>query len=146
MTLVSAEERGTPPQRPLPTLAEPDTAPFWQATREHRLTYQVCGSCGTVVFHPRRHCTGCLSPDLRWHDCAGTGTVYTYTVIRQAGQSYFRSRVPYVVGYVDLDEGFRLMAEIDAAPETVRVGQRVAVSWEDHAELAVPVFRPTEQA
>lgn len=138
---MSTEAGGAAPQRPLPTLAEPDTAPFWAATQEHRLTYQVCASCGEITFYPRRHCTGCLSPDLRWRDSAGSGTVYTYTVIRQHGLPYFRSRLPYVVGFIDLDEGFRLMAEIDAPPDVIGVGQRVTVGWEDHAELAVPVFR-----
>jgi len=130
------------PERPLPHGSEPDTGPFWAATGQHRLTYQVCGSCGEIVFHPRRHCTNCLGTDLRWHDSAGGGTVYTYTVIRQHGQPYFRSRLPYVLGFIDLDEGFRLLAEIDAAPEDIQVGQRVTVGWEDHADLAVPVFRP----
>jgi len=129
-------------ERPLPVRSEPDTGPFWAATEQHRLTYQVCGSCGEIVFHPRRHCTGCLGTDLRWHESAGGGTVYTYTVIRQHGQPYFRARLPYVLGFIDLDEGFRLLAEIDAAPEAVRVGQRVAVAWEDHPGLAVPLFRP----
>jgi hypothetical protein len=130
------------PERPLPDVSEPDTGPFWAATKRHRLTYQVCGSCGEIVFHPRRHCTSCLSTDLRWHDSAGGGTVYTYTVIRQHGLPYFRARLPYVLGFIDLDEGFRLLAEIDAGPEAVLVGQRVTVTWEDHADLAVPVFRP----
>jgi uncharacterized protein len=141
---MSTDAGGTTPQRPLPTLAEPDTAPFWQATKQHRLTYQVCTPCGEVTFHPRRHCAGCLSTDLASHDSAGAGTLYTYTVIRQHGMPYFRSRVPYVVGFVDLDEGFRLMAEIDAPPDAIEVGQRVSVGWEDHADLAIPVFRPAE--
>ena len=131
-----------PPERPLPSLAEPDTAPFWAATSDHRLTYQVCTSCGEVIFHPRRHCTNCLSADTEWRESAGGGTVYTYTVIRQHGQPFFRSRLPYVLGFIDLDEGFRLLAEIDTGPDTVQVGQRVTVGWEDHADLAIPVFRP----
>ena len=138
---MSTDAGGPPPTRPLPTLAEPDTAPFWAATKQHRLTYQVCGSCAEITFYPRRHCTGCLSRDLRWHDSAGTGTLYTFTVIRQHGLPYFRGRLPYVVGFIDLDEGFRLMAELDVPPEAVEVGQRVTVGWEDHAHLAVPVFR-----
>ena len=43
---------------------------------------------------------------------------------------------------IDLDEGFRMLAEIDADPEAVHVNQRVAVAWEDHPGLSVPVFRP----
>lgn len=133
-----------PPERPLPALSEPDTGPFWEATKEHRLTYQRCASCEQIVFYPRRHCPGCLGGDLRPMDSAGQGTVYSYTVIRQHGHPYFRGRLPYVVGFIDLDDGFRLLAEIDAPPDDVRIGQRVSVAWEDHAELAIPVFQPAD--
>ncbi len=47
-----------------------------------------------------------------------------------------------MLGCIDLDEGFRLLAEIDTDPGAVQVGQRVTIDWEDHAELAIPVFRP----
>jgi uncharacterized protein len=130
------------PERPLPLFPEPDTAPFWAATAEHRLTYQVCRACGQVVFHPRRHCTCCTSGDLEWRDSAGAGTVYTFTVIRQHGHPFFRARIPYLVGLIDLDEGFRMLAEIAADPETLQVNQRVSVTWEDHADLSVPIFEP----
>jgi uncharacterized protein len=135
------------PERPLPTFPEPDTEPFWTATAEHRLTYQVCLACGQVVFYPRRHCTCCTAGELEWRDSAGTGTVYTFTVIRRNGHPFFRARAPYVLGMIDLDEGFRMLAEIDADPDTVHVDQRVTVGWEDHPGedhpgLSVPVFRP----
>jgi uncharacterized protein len=130
------------PERPLPLFPEPDTAPFWAATAGHRLSYQVCQTCGQVVFHPRRHCTCCTSGDLEWRDSAGAGTVYTFTVIRQHGHPFFRARIPYVVGLIDLDEGFRMLAEIAADPETLQVNQRVGVTWEDHADLSVPIFEP----
>jgi uncharacterized OB-fold protein len=92
---------------------------------------------------PERPLPDLSEPDTGPFWAAGGGTVYTYTVIRQHGQPYFRGKLPYVLGFIDLDEGFRLLAEIDAAPEALRVGQRVTVGWEDHAELAVPVFRLT---
>jgi uncharacterized protein len=130
------------PERPLPQFPEPDTEAFWAATAGHRLTYQVCRSCGQIVFYPRRHCPECLRGGLEQRDSAGRGTVYSFTVIRQNRHPFFRARVPYVVGLIDLDEGFRMMAEIKAAPDAVRVDQRVAVGWEDHDGLSVPVFGP----
>ena len=129
-------------ERPLPVFPEPDTEPFWTATAEHRLTYQVCRQCGQVIFYPRRRCTGCTGGELEWRDSAGLGSVYSFTVIRQNGHPYFRSRIPYVVGLIDVDEGFQMVAEIDAAPGDVHVNQRVAVTWEDHPGLSVPLFRP----
>jgi uncharacterized protein len=130
------------PQRPLPIFPEPDTEPFWSVTAEHRLTYQVCRACHQVVFHPRRHCTACTSSDLEWRDSAGLGTLYTFTVSRQYGQPFFHARLPYGVGLVDVDEGFGMLAEIAADPESVHVDQRVTVAWEDHADLSVPIFVP----
>ena len=133
--------------RPLPRLAEPDTAPFWKATGSGQLTYQVCGRCGGIVFYPRRHCTHCTSLDLAWHTSAGVGTIYTYTTIRQHGQEFFRRRVPYVVAFVDLDEGFRMLAEIAGMkPDEVRIGRRVRLDWEDHGEVRVPIFRPEQSS
>jgi uncharacterized protein len=137
-----AEQAGQQLERPLPMFPEPDTEPFWAATAEHRLAYQVCLACGQVVFHPRRHCAGCLDNELEWRDSAGLGILYTFTVIRQNGQPFFRARLPYVVGFVDLDEGFRMLAEIAADPDSVRVDQRVTLTWEDHSGLSVPLFVP----
>ena len=124
-----------PDTRPLPVLTEADTAEFWRACGEHRLTYGTAPS-GDVVFFPRRTEGGQL------RESAGRGVVYTFTVVRRHGHPYFRLRAPYVVAYVDLDEGFRMLAEVDADPDTVHVGMRVEVGWEDHDETAVPVFRP----
>jgi uncharacterized protein len=129
-------------QRPLPPLDEPDTREFWAATARHQLTYQVCSACGGIVFFPRAHCTHCTSRSLETRTSAGTGTVYTYTVVRQHGQPFFRAHTPYVLGFVDLDEGFRMLAEIGAEPDAVSVGQRVEVDWEDHDQVSVPIFRP----
>jgi uncharacterized OB-fold protein len=127
------------PRRPLPSLADPDTAGFWRATGEHRLTYQE-GEDGAVVFFPRRHAGG------RLRDSAGVGEVYTYTVVRQHGHPFFRARAPYVVALIDMAEGFRVMAEVDADPDAVHIGQPVRVGWEDHEvdgeRLAIPVFTP----
>jgi Rubredoxin-like zinc ribbon domain (DUF35_N) len=71
-------------QRPLPDLTEEDTHEFWAATKGGRLTYQQCAQCDTVVFYPRRHCTGCTSGQLEWKTAKGTGTIYTYSVVRQS--------------------------------------------------------------
>lgn len=131
------------PARPLPRFPQADTAPFWEATRDGRLTYQVCRRCGGIVFHPRGHCTHCTSLDLDRRTSAGLGTVYTFTVIRQHGHPFFRARVPYVLAFVDLDEGFRMLAEVTGvAPEDACVGMAVRLEWEDCGDVRVPIFVP----
>lgn len=129
------------PARPQPEFPEPDTEPFWEATRDGRLTYQVCRRCGGIVFYPRGHCTHCTSLELDLRTSGGRGTIYTFTVIRQHGHPFFRGRVPYVVAFIDLDEGFRMLAEVAAPdPGQVAIGRRVEVGWEDGGDVRIPIF------
>ncbi|MGA0840579.1 MAG: Zn-ribbon domain-containing OB-fold protein [Pseudomonadales bacterium] len=135
----------TDASRPLPSLDEPDTAPFWQATRDQQLRYQQCTHCGTIVFHPRSHCTGCTDGVLEWRVASGKGTLYTFSVIRQSYHPFFRQKVPYAIAWIDLDEGPRLLTNVtgvtDPANE-LHCGQRMEVEWETHETLSIPLFRP----
>lgn len=130
-------------QRPLPDVTEEDTHEFWASTKSGRLTYQQCSKCDTVVFYPRRHCTGCTSGQLEWKTAKGTGTIYTYSVVRQSYHPFFRSQVPYVVAWIDLDEGPRLVSNVlgVAAPDLGLIGKRVRVEWESHESVSIPLFR-----
>jgi uncharacterized OB-fold protein len=76
-------------------------------------------------------------------DVAGTGTVYTYTVVRHAVVPILAEAVPYVVAAVDLDEaGVRMVANlVGCDPEAVHIGSRVAVHWDD-IDLADPTDAP----
>ena len=76
--------------RPLPRFPEEDSEPFWQATKQHELTYQQCNDCSSVVFYPRQHCTACSSPNLTWKTSAGLGTVYTFSIVRANRSPAFR--------------------------------------------------------
>jgi uncharacterized protein len=139
------EADATTAERPLPRFPEPDTAGFWRGTAAGRLTYQLCDECARVVFYPRAVCPWCGGRTLRMHVSAGLGTVYSATLIRRAGHPFFLRRVPYFLAYIDLDEGFRMLSEvIDAAGHTASslVGTRVEVTWEEHPEVSIPLFRP----
>ena len=128
---------------PLPKFPEPDTEPFWDATKDHELKYQVCDDCGGLVWHPRRHCTHCTSLNLSWKTSKGEGTVYTFSIVRQNYHPAFRELIPYVVAWIDLDEGFRMLSSVvDVDVEEVSVGQRVRVRWLDQEGLALPAFTP----
>ena len=67
-----------PAQSPGVTL---ETQPFWDATREGRLVLPRCDDCDFVIWYPRRLCPACGSRNVSWFDAAGTGTVYTYTIV-----------------------------------------------------------------
>ena len=136
------------PNRPQPRFPEPNTAPYWDGAKRHELRYQTCNECAEVVFYPRAHCTSCGSGDLAWQTSKGTGTVYTYSVIRQTRNPAFKDLGALAVAYVDLDEGFRMLTNVvgvDDPTKDVHCGQRVQVEFEeqDSGEYPIPVFRPT---
>jgi uncharacterized OB-fold protein len=133
--------------RPLPRFPEPDTQPFWDATKRHELTYQTCDNDSSIIFPPQRHCTRCGSTSTTWHTSKGEGTVYAFSVIRQNRNPAFKDLGAYAVGYIDLDEGFRMMSGIVGVADPtkeIKVGQRVKVSWEDQldSEISLPLFAP----
>lgn len=131
----------------LPTRAprtNEDTGPFWAATAEGRLTLQRCTACDTVIWWPRAVCPVCSSFDLEWFDATGEGTIYSYTIVHQSPGRRWSEATPYVVAYVELDEGPRLMTNIvECDPAAVAIDDRVTVVFHDTGEgSALPRFRP----
>jgi uncharacterized OB-fold protein len=131
-------------RKPAPRVDE-ESKGFWEACRRHELYIQRCRACGRRRHYPRALCPFCLSSDTEWMRCTGRGTVYTFTVTHQNQAPGFRESVPYVMAYVELEEGVRLLTNIvDCPVETVRIGMPVEVVFGDVGDdLALPRFRPT---
>lgn len=127
-----------------------DSQPFWDATAAERLRLQRCTACDTVVWSARAMCPGCGSFELSWFDAAGTGVIYSFSVARK-GQRRWAAVAPYVVAYVELTEGPRIMTNIvGCAPDSLEVGAAVRVVWdhstpdadEEKPAFALPRFTP----
>ena len=121
-----------------------ESRPFWEACRRHELVVQRCTACGSFRHRPRALCPSCLSSDVDWVRASGRATVYTFTVTHQNQAPPFRSALPYVLAYVELEEGVRMLSHVvGCAPEEVRIGMPVSVEFVDvDDEVAVPRFRP----
>jgi uncharacterized OB-fold protein len=133
---------GATGERPVPDLNEPDTGQFWRRANQHELVYNYCRDCQQVIFYPRAHCTGCLSGAVETRVSRGLGVVYSYTVIRRNPDPAFSDEVPYVLAFVDLEEGFRLLTRLVAEPSEVSVGQQVEVCWLSRDGVELPAFAP----
>jgi uncharacterized OB-fold protein len=105
---------------------------------------QACRACGALQYYPRGVCGACWSSDLVWRLSAGRGTVYTFTVTRRSQAPGFRDELPYVLAYVELDEGVQVLTNlVGADASAIRIGMRVAVTFEDVSpEISIPRFRP----
>jgi uncharacterized OB-fold protein len=128
-------------EKPLPII-DPDTAPYWRAACEHRLLIKHCSDCNRSHFYPRELCPHCHSDAVEWIEARGTGTVYSFTIARRPAGPAFKPDAPYVVAIVELDEGPRMMTNIvGSPPDSVRIGQRVEVRFEDvNEEVSLPKF------
>jgi uncharacterized protein len=138
-------QRFFPDEMPSPA-ASAETAGWWEACLSHRLVVQRCTECGTTRHPPGPVCPWCRSLAFEWSELPGTGTVYTFTVVRQAFLPALAGTVPYVVAAIEPDGagGARFVSNVvDCDPEEVEIGMPVEVVWEDMGpELSLPRFRP----
>jgi uncharacterized OB-fold protein len=137
---MSEREKDAPVAKPRPRPA-PESAPYWEAAKAHRLMLPRCHACGQFWFPPSQRCPHCLSSDFGWEDVSGRGRIYSFVVFHRVYHPAFESDVPYVVAIVELDEGPRLLTNIvGTSPDNVRCDMRVAVVFEDRGEFLLPKF------
>lgn len=120
-----------------------ETRGYWEGCDRHELVLQRCRSCGVVQHRPRAICASCLESEIEHFVASGRGEIYSYTVTHQNQQPGFREACPYVLAYVDLEEGPRLMTNIvGCKPADVAIGSTVQVDFADSEEgFAIPRFR-----
>lgn len=132
-----------PVMRPLPKINEADTAEFWAGTKEQEFRYQQCDNCEKIIFYPRRTCTGCTKSQLVWKVSKGLGKIYTFSIIRLSYHPFFKQKLPYVVAWIDLNEGPRILSNIVGCDaKDVKIGAEVKLEWEVHEDLNIPLFKP----
>ena len=134
-------------RHPLP-YASWETRGWWEGAGRGELVIQRCRSCGTVQHRPRALCVTCLSDDVEHVVASGRGHVHTFTVTQQNQTPAFRDACPYVLAYVELEEGPRVLTNVVGCdPAEVRIGLPVVADFAaaergDGEAFAVPRFRP----
>jgi uncharacterized OB-fold protein len=131
--------------RKLPLL-EPETAFFWTAGADNVLEIQRCGSCGHYQHPPLPRCPACHGEQVSPVPVSGRGRVATFTINHEPWLPGLE--VPFVFAAVELVEQAELyvFTNILAPIEQVRIGLPVAVCFEQHEDVYLPMFRPEETA
>jgi hypothetical protein len=126
----------TPRAIPAPQ-PNPETKAFWDGASQGKLLIKKCRACDEVHYYPRALCPFCGSDATEWQAAAGTGTLYSYSVMR-------RAEVPYAIAYVTLDEGVSMMTNlVDCNFDTLKIGQRMKVVFSPtDGGPPVPTFTP----
>ena len=137
MTLLEPRIEGTPVPNPSQI-----SLPYWEGTRSGELRYQGCSDCGSANFGPGLVCRQCRSQSLAWEVSAGSGSLYSWTVVWRPQTPAFE--VPYAPAIVRLDEGYDMIsAVVGCDPGELHENMRLAVEF--HAltdEVTLPFFRP----
>jgi uncharacterized OB-fold protein len=126
--------------RPEPT---PESRPYWEGLRKHRLVLQRCADCGKIRHYPRPLCDACHSFACDWVEASGSATVHSWMVAHHPFHPAFRAELPYTLVTADLAEGVRLVAPLrGAGPEALRPGMALTIGYEDQdEELTLPILR-----
>jgi uncharacterized OB-fold protein len=78
---------------------------------------------------------------MEWVPASGRATVYSMTTVRVKAAPGFEP--PYVVAIVELDEGPRMLTNIERG--STSIGGRVRLAWRDRApDPPLPVFEPAD--
>jgi len=134
---------------PVPDPANADDARFWDALRAGELRIQRCTACGAFRHPPRPVCAQCGASESEWPVVAGTGEVWSFTIVHGPTLPAFADRVPYGAVVVRLDEGVFLVSNlVDCPVDELAVGQRVelaltrvAAGPEVGGDFVLPLFR-----
>lgn len=121
-------------------LAQSPHGRFLEHAARGELAFQR-DATGKAFFPPRL-----VSPkdgsDPSWDVSGGAGAIHSLTLVRHKGEQ------PLALAMIDLDEGFRLMSQVDSDhPESLHIGDRVHVAFRPLAEgqPPMPVFKPMEK-
>lgn len=126
----------------------PDTEPFWQAAKEHKLTACQCAKCGHFRMPPSPFCPECRSTEKSWPELPGTAEVFSFAICNRNpadGSDYVY--VPAVV-VLDGTDGAHLVTNLyGVTAEDVEIGMRVRVGWNPIQDgWVLPIFEPEESA
>jgi uncharacterized protein len=140
---MSRDERTFPE---LDLVVEPGIEPYWDAAAEGRLVLSRCAADGAALWPPRPFCPRHASAGVRWEPADGGAEVYSFTVVER-GEGAFATAAPYVLAYVQLDEGPRVLTNLvtsDGRPVAeAHIGQRVIARFDQQGKTPVLRFSPS---
>ena len=104
------------------------------------LRLPTCEDCGAVSYPPLETCRTCLGDRLAWRAVDGAGIVISSTWLRHSPDTYYKARLPLLIGVVRLDAGPAVMAFL--AADCAEIGKQVTVDiLHDPARRAVLAAR-----
>lgn len=120
----------------IPPQPGPETQAYWQAANDGKLLLKRCLDTGKAFHYPRGH-SPFTGGATEWFEASGKATIYSYSVL-------VRTKVPYCLAYVQLEEGPIMMSNIITDDfNSLHIGQALTLAFLDSGEgQQLPVFKP----
>ena len=121
------------------------TRPYWDAARNAQGSSSSAATTARTAGTRRcRAARTATRPTSAGSEVSGTGTVYTYTVVRHATHAALADHIPYVIAIVELTEGPRIVTGITGCdPSDVKAGMEVRVRFVAVTDdVTLPYFEP----
>ena len=132
--------------RPLPVIT-PETAHFWEGTREGELRLQRCSDCERVYFPPRPFCPSCTGTHIATVVASGRATLVSYVISHLPAPGF---TPPYVIAIVALEEGPQMLTNIvgcDPSPEALELDMPLRVQFTRATDdITLVLFAPAQRA
>ena len=132
--------------RPLPVIT-PETAHFWEGTREGELRLQRCSDCEHIYFPPRPFCPRCAGSNIAIVVASGRATLASYVISHLPAPGF---TPPYVIAIVALEEGPQMLTNIagcEPSPEALELDMPLnAVFTPASDEITLVLFAPAHAA
>lgn len=105
-----------------------DTQYFWDGTAMGELRIQKCNACGELRHPPGPMCPTCHAHDRGYVVASGNGTVFSF-LVHHAPQLPGKE-LPATLALIELDEGVRMIGEVQGNRDQIAIGSPVRVVYE----------------
>ena len=133
--------------KPLPAIHD-GNRPYFEAGREGKLKLQQCDHCTNLWYPYAQHCPRCLSTEYHWQALSGRARLWSWTVMHQLYIKSFKDDLPYVVAFVELEEGPEMISTVIGVDRAeLRCDQPLEVTFRQvKDDVWLPMFRPATAA
>jgi len=121
-----------------------DLGTYQHVVDRDRVRLERCDACGRHRVEPMPACPWCGDVAFTVVDAAGTGRVYSWITVHRAVDEEHTHEVPYTIAAIELAEGCRVFARLDAAPATIAADLAVAGYYVDRDGWTELRFVPSE--
>jgi len=121
--------------------------PFWDNSKEGKLTLKKCKDCGHIDHPPYMYCTNCHGDDSEWIEASGKGVLVAYAINSYMVPFPFWDDMPYVVAMIDLEEGVRMISNVvECDQDNLENGMDLEVVFDKVSDdFTLPKWRPVKK-